>query len=62
MRRERNRWLTAYAVAVYVFLFLPIAILILFSFNASKHNFAWVAPTLRWYPRLFDNRRPDRGA
>ena len=33
VRRERNRWLTAYAVAVYVFLFLPIAILILFSFN-----------------------------
>ena len=55
MRRDRNRWLTAYAVAVYVFLFLPIAILILFSFNASRHNFAWVAPTLRWYPRLFRN-------
>ena len=55
MRRERNPWLTAYSIAVYVFLFLPIAILILFSFNASKHNFAWVAPTLRWYPRLLGN-------
>ena len=55
MRRDRNRWLTAYAIAVYVFLFLPIAILILFSFNASRHNFSWVAPTLRWYPRLFRN-------
>ena len=55
MRRDRNLWLTAYSIVVYVFLFLPILILILFSFNASKHNFAWVAPTLRWYPRLFQN-------
>ena len=39
-----------------MFLFRRSSILILFSFNASKHNFAWVAPTLRWYPRLFDNR------
>ena len=55
MRRDRNRWLTAYAVVVYVFLFLPIAILILFSFNVSKRNFAWEGLTLRWYPRLFRN-------
>jgi spermidine/putrescine transport system permease protein len=55
MRRERNPWLTAYALLVYVFLFTPIAILILFSFNASRRNFAWRGFTLDWYPTLLAN-------
>lgn len=55
MQRERNPWLTLYAVAVYIFLFTPIAILILFSFNSSRRNFAWRGFTLDWYPKLFAN-------
>ena len=55
MQRERNPWLTLYAIAVYLFLFTPIAILILFSFNSSKRNFAWRGFTTDWYPRLFAN-------
>ena len=55
MARERNRWLTAFAVLIYAFLFIPIVVLILFSFNDSKRNFAWRGFTLDWYPTLFAN-------
>jgi ABC-type spermidine/putrescine transport system permease subunit II len=55
MSRERNRWLTAWAVVTYVFLFAPIVILIIFSFNVSRRNFVWLGFTLDWYPRLFAN-------
>jgi spermidine/putrescine transport system permease protein len=53
--RERNRWLTAYALLIYAFLFAPIVILILFSFNDSRRNFIWRGFTTRWYPTLFAN-------
>jgi spermidine/putrescine transport system permease protein len=55
MRRERNPWLSAYALIVYAFLFLPIVILIVFSFNASEDFFVWTGFTLDWYPTLFAN-------
>ncbi|MEO8228432.1 MAG: ABC transporter permease [Chloroflexota bacterium] len=55
MIRERNRWLTAWAVLTYAFLFAPIVILIVFSFNVSRRNFVWLGFTLDWYPRLFAN-------
>lgn len=55
MIRERNRWLTAWAVLTYAFLFAPIVILIIFSFNVSRRNFVWLGFTLDWYPRLFAN-------
>ena len=55
MSRERNPWLTAFAVVTYVFLFAPIVILIVFSFNVSRRNFVWLGFTLDWYPRLFAN-------
>ena len=62
MRRDRNRWLTAYAIAVYVFLFLPIAILILFSFNDSRRNFAWVALDAALVPAAVRQRGAARRA
>jgi ABC-type spermidine/putrescine transport system permease subunit II len=56
MRRERNRWLTGFAVLIYAFLFAPIVVLIIFSFNQSRRNFVWQGFTFDWYPRLFANR------
>jgi spermidine/putrescine transport system permease protein len=56
MNRERNRWLTAFAVLIYGFLFAPIVVLIIFSFNASRRNFVWLGFTTDWYPRLLSNR------
>jgi spermidine/putrescine transport system permease protein len=55
MTRQRNRWLTGFALAIYVFLFAPIVVLIVFSFNASRRNFVWQGFTTDWYPRLFAN-------
>jgi spermidine/putrescine transport system permease protein len=57
MTRERNRWLTAFAVLIYAFLFAPIVVLILFSFNQSRRNFVWTGFTFDWYPRLFSDER-----
>ena len=56
MRRERNRWLTGFALLIYGFLFAPIVVLIVFSFNQSRRNFVWQGFTLDWYPKLFANR------
>ncbi len=57
MTRERNRWLTAFAVLIYAFLFAPIVVLILFSFNQSRRNFVWTGFTFDWYPKLLDDPR-----
>lgn len=56
MARERNRWLTGFAVVVYAILFAPIVVLIVFSFNQSRRNFVWTGFSLDWYPKLFANR------
>jgi len=55
LSRERNRWLTAFAIVTYLFLFAPIAVLITFSFNVSRRNFVWLGFTTDWYPRLLQN-------
>lgn len=55
MIRERNRWLSAYALLVYAFLFAPIAVLILYSFNTARRGLVWQGFTLDWYPRLLAN-------
>ncbi|HET9347128.1 MAG TPA: ABC transporter permease [Candidatus Limnocylindrales bacterium] len=55
MRRERNPWLSAYALLVYAFLFAPIVVLIIFSFNDARRGLVWRGFTLEWYPRLFSN-------
>jgi spermidine/putrescine transport system permease protein len=55
MTRERNRWLTAYALLVYAFLFAPIVVLIVFSFNSARRGLVWQGFTLDWYPRLVAN-------
>ena len=54
--RQRNRWLSGFAVLIYAFLFAPIVVLIIFSFNQSRRNFVWQGFTLDWYPKLFANR------
>ena len=54
--RQRNRWLTGFAVLIYAFLFAPIVVLIIFSFNVSRRNFVWLGFTTDWYPRLFQNQ------
>ena len=56
MTRERNRWLTSFALLIYASLFAPIVVLILFSFNLSRRNFVWTGFTFDWYPKLFANR------
>ena len=55
MTRERNRFLSAFAVLVYAFLFAPIVILIIFSFNNSRRTFVWHGFTTAWYGKLFAN-------
>jgi spermidine/putrescine transport system permease protein len=55
MTRERNHWLTAFAVLVYGFLFAPIVILIIFSFNDARRVFVWRGFTTEWYGKLFAN-------
>ncbi len=55
MIRERNRWLSAYAVLVYAFLFAPIAVLIIYSFNRARRGLVWQGFTLDWYPKLLAN-------
>src|SRR6185503_18344862 len=55
MVRERNRWLSAYALIVYAFLFAPIVVLIIYSFNTAKRGLVWQGFTFDWYPRLFAN-------
>ena len=57
MSRERNPWLTGFAILIYAFLFAPIVVLIVFSFNVEKSNFVWSGFTLDWYPKLFDDQR-----
>ena len=57
MSRERNPWLTGFAILIYAFLFAPILVLIIFSFNAEKSNFVWSGFTLDWYPKLFADER-----
>ena len=56
MTRERNRWLSAYALVVYAFLFAPIVVLIIFSFNKARRGLVWQGFTTDWYPKLFSNR------
>ena len=56
MTRERNRWLSVYAIAVYAFLFAPIVVLIIFSFNKARRGLVWQGFTTDWYPKLFSNR------
>jgi spermidine/putrescine transport system permease protein len=53
--RERNRWLTAYAMLVYAFLFAPIVVLIIYSFNKARRGLVWQGFTFDWYPKLFAN-------
>jgi spermidine/putrescine transport system permease protein len=53
--RERNWFLTAFAIAVYAFLFAPVVVLIVFSFNSARRGLAWRGFTLDWYPTLFSN-------
>lgn len=55
MNRERNPFLSAYALLVYVFLFAPIVVLIVFSFNDSRRTFVWKGFTTEWYARLVAN-------
>jgi ABC-type spermidine/putrescine transport system permease subunit II len=55
MARERNRWLSAYALIVYAFLFAPIVVLIIFSFNKARRGLVWQGFTLDWYPKLLAN-------
>jgi spermidine/putrescine transport system permease protein len=55
--RERNRFLTGYAMLVYAFLFAPIVVLVLFSFNDNRRSLVWRGFTLDWYPTLFSNRQ-----
>ena len=55
MNRERNRFLSAYALLVYAFLFAPIVVLIVFSFNDSKRTFVWKGFTTEWYGKLLAN-------
>ena len=55
MSRERNPWLTGYAMLVYAFLFAPVLILVIFSFNDAPRGVAWRGFTLDWYPRLLEN-------
>jgi spermidine/putrescine transport system permease protein len=55
MARERNRWLSLYALLVYVFLFAPIVVLILWSFNRARRGLVWQGFTPDWYPKLFSN-------
>ena len=56
MTRERNPWLTGFAVLIYGFLFAPIVVLVIFSFNQSRRNFVWQGFTLDWSPKLFANQ------
>jgi spermidine/putrescine transport system permease protein len=56
MSRDRNRWLTGFAMLTYAFLFAPIVVLIIFSFNVSRRNFVWLGFTTDWYPKLFANQ------
>ena len=53
--RERNRWLTGFALIVYAFLFAPIVVLIIYSFNRARRGLVWQGFTFDWYPRLFAN-------
>src|SRR5690242_16227740 len=55
MARERNRWLSVYALVVYLFLFAPIAVLIFYSFNKARRGLVWQGFTIDWYPKLFSN-------
>jgi spermidine/putrescine transport system permease protein len=55
MIRERNRWLSAYAILVYAFLFAPIVVLIIYSFNRARRGLVWQGFTLDWYPKLLAN-------
>jgi spermidine/putrescine transport system permease protein len=55
MIRERNPWLSAYALLVYAFLFAPIVVLIIYSFNKARRGLVWQGFTLDWYPRLLAN-------
>lgn len=55
MNRERNRFLSAYALLVYAFLFAPIVVLIVFSFNDSRRTFVWKGFTTEWYGKLLAN-------
>jgi spermidine/putrescine transport system permease protein len=55
VKRERNPFLTAYAILVYAFLFAPVVVLIVFSFNSARRGLAWRGFTLEWYPTLFSN-------
>ena len=50
MVRERNRWLTGYALIVYAFLFAPIVVLIIYSFNRARRGLVWQGFTFDWYP------------
>ncbi|HET9083113.1 MAG TPA: ABC transporter permease [Candidatus Limnocylindrales bacterium] len=55
MARDRNRWLSAYALIVYGLLFAPIVVLIIFSFNKARRGLVWQGFTFDWYPKLFAN-------
>jgi ABC-type spermidine/putrescine transport system permease subunit II len=55
VNRERNPFLTAYAIGVYAFLFAPVVVLIVFSFNSARRGLAWRGFTLDWYPTLLSN-------
>jgi len=57
MTRQRNPWLTGFAILIYGFLFAPIVVLIVFSFNTEKSNFVLSGFTLDWYPKLFGDER-----
>jgi spermidine/putrescine transport system permease protein len=55
MSRERNRFLSAYALLVYAFLFAPIVVLIAYSFNAAPRGLIFTGFTFDWYPKLLEN-------
>jgi spermidine/putrescine transport system permease protein len=55
MSRERNPFLSVFALLVYLFLFAPIVVLIIFSFNDSRRTFVWHGFTTEWYGRLLAN-------
>ena len=60
--KRKFEWMTfglgAWCVVVYIFLFLPIGFLIAHSLTKSSAFEVWAGPpSLRWYPKVFQNKQ-----
>lgn len=56
-RKPRVSWQVVFTLLMFFYMYLPILVLTVYSFNESPYSAGWEGFTLKWYMKLFGDRR-----